>query len=180
MNPTTTETRQSREPDRSPAETDRREQENPAAATNNGKSEKRPAVRDETLPPPPGRASRRWVVLAVVILLATGAGGYLWYAFERTAAYETRLVLQGDIDVRQVNLAFKVDGRIAELKVDEGDSVRAGQVVGTLDKVYFHDDLRRPAPGGTTPSPTWSACRTAPGRRRSRRPERNWRSKRQT
>jgi HlyD family secretion protein len=81
-------------------------------------------------------------VLAVVILLATGAGWYQWHAFDRTAAYETRLVLQGDIDVRQVNLAFKVDGRIAELNVDEGDSVHAGQVVATLDKVYFDDDLR--------------------------------------
>src|SRR6516165_4508012 len=142
MNATTTETRQRPELDQSPAGAERREQENPRGETNNGMPEKRPAERDKSPRPPPGRAGRRWVVLGVVILLATGAGGYLWYAFDRTAAYETRLVLQGDIDVRQVNLAFKVDGRIAELNVDEGDSVHAGQVVATLDKVYFDDDLR--------------------------------------
>jgi HlyD family secretion protein len=51
-------------------------------------------------------------------------------------------VLQGNIDVRQVNLAFKVDGRIATLAVDEGDAVSAGQVIATLDKRYFEDDLR--------------------------------------
>jgi HlyD family secretion protein len=44
--------------------------------------------------------------------------------------------------VRQVNLGFKVDGRIATLAVDEGDAVSAGQVIATLDKSYFEDDLR--------------------------------------
>lgn len=44
--------------------------------------------------------------------------------------------------MRQVNLAFKVDGRITELNVDEGDSAYAGQVVASLDKVYFQDELR--------------------------------------
>ena len=44
--------------------------------------------------------------------------------------------------MRQVNLAFKVDGRIASLAVDEGDAVTAGQVVASLDKRYFEDDLR--------------------------------------
>jgi HlyD family secretion protein len=55
---------------------------------------------------------------------------------------QEQLVLQGNIDVRQVNLAFKVDGRIETLAVDEGDAVRAGRVVATLDKRYFEDDLR--------------------------------------
>src|SRR5262245_16711094 len=108
MNPTTTETRQPPGPDQSPAGADRWEPRNPGGETNNGKPEKRPAEEDKSPRPPPGRAGRPWVVLAVVILLATGAGGHQWYAFDRTAAYETRLVLQGDIDVRQVNLAFKV------------------------------------------------------------------------
>jgi HlyD family secretion protein len=81
--------------------------------------------------------SRRWLVPAALALLAAGAGGYLW-----SEPYETHLILQGNIDVRQVNLAFKVDGRIAELNVDEGDSAYAGQVVASLDKVYFQDELR--------------------------------------
>ncbi|MGO9469222.1 MAG: efflux RND transporter periplasmic adaptor subunit [Isosphaeraceae bacterium] len=44
--------------------------------------------------------------------------------------------------MRQVNLSFKVDGRIETLAVDEGDAVKAGQVVATLDKRYFQDELR--------------------------------------
>ncbi len=52
------------------------------------------------------------------------------------------IVLQGNVDVRQVNLAFKVAGRIAEMKVDEGDKVEASKIVASLDKSYFADEVR--------------------------------------
>jgi HlyD family secretion protein len=89
--------------------------------------------------PVPARG-RRW--LAVVALLLAGLAGGAWFYFTHRPAEENALVLQGNIDVRQVNLAFKVDGRIETLAVDEGDAVTAGQVIATLDKRYFHDDLR--------------------------------------
>ncbi|KIZ36941.1 HlyD family efflux transporter periplasmic adaptor subunit [Stutzerimonas stutzeri] len=43
------------------------------------------------------------------------------------------LVLYGNVDIRQVSLAFDGSGRVAELKVDEGDAVKAGQLLATLD-----------------------------------------------
>ncbi|MGA9548822.1 MAG: HlyD family efflux transporter periplasmic adaptor subunit, partial [Rhodomicrobium sp.] len=42
---------------------------------------------------------------------------------------------------RQVNLGFKVAGRIEILNVDEGDRVRTGQVLASLEKIYFEDTL---------------------------------------
>jgi HlyD family secretion protein len=45
------------------------------------------------------------------------------------------LVLQGNVDVRQVSLAFEDSGRIAEVRAQEGDRVKAGQVVAMLDTV---------------------------------------------
>jgi len=81
-------------------------------------------------------------LVLVAILLAAAGGLYGWYRYEEREIDQTQLTLQGNIDVRQVNLAFKVDGRIASLAVDEGDAVTAGQVVATLDKKYFEDDLR--------------------------------------
>jgi HlyD family secretion protein len=65
-----------------------------------------------------------------------------WYRYERTAAEGPAvLTIQGNIDVRQVNLSFKVAGRIDRLMVDEGDAVTAGQPVAVLDVRYFEDDL---------------------------------------
>ena len=75
-------------------------------------------------------------------MIAAAAGGGAWYYFEHRRQNDRSLVLQGNVDVRQVNLAFKVEGRIESLTVDEGDRVEANQLLATLDKRYFEDELR--------------------------------------
>jgi HlyD family secretion protein len=80
--------------------------------------------------------------LLVVVLVAGALGGAAWFASGRLQDPDARLVLQGNIDIRQVNLAFKVEGRIETLAVDEGDSVQERQVVATLDARYFEDEVR--------------------------------------
>ena len=86
-----------------------------------------------------GRHRWRWFAVLVVVLVM---GGTVCYVLAQDGGEQTQLVLQGNIDMRQVNLSFKVDGRIATLLVDEGDTVKAGQVVATLEKVYFDNELR--------------------------------------
>jgi HlyD family secretion protein len=93
-------------------------------------------------PAAPPALRRRWRRLAAVLLVAAGLGGAAWLYLSTEGEEQAQLVLQGNIDVRQVNLAFKVDGRIETLAVDEGDAVKAGQVVATLDKRYFNDEVR--------------------------------------
>ncbi|QVL31334.1 efflux RND transporter periplasmic adaptor subunit [Telmatocola sphagniphila] len=101
--------------------------------------------KNESPPPAPvaskrniGGWLRRLFALAVVASLIGGIG----WRFERTAAEApAELTLYGNIDVRQVNLAFKVAGRIDKLLVDEGDAVKSGQAIGTLEEKYFRDDL---------------------------------------
>jgi HlyD family secretion protein len=86
---------------------------------------------------------RRWSVrvltlITLACLLGVGIGRFQSVPSE----YEADLLLQGNVDVRQVNLSFKVPGRIESLTVDEGDQVKAGQVLAVLDADYFEDDLR--------------------------------------
>lgn len=88
----------------------------------------------------PGWGFLRWLAALLLVTVATGLGISYYLANRRVD--DGRLVLQGNVDVRQVNLAFKVEGRIETLAVDEGDAVRAGQVLATLDARYFDDDLR--------------------------------------
>jgi HlyD family secretion protein len=41
--------------------------------------------------------------------------------------------LSGNVDIRQVNLSFRVGGKLKKLRVDEGAQVKAGDVLGLLD-----------------------------------------------
>jgi HlyD family secretion protein len=77
--------------------------------------------------------------LALIIVLAMLAT-YLWRqrgANDPSAAFS----LSGNVDVHQVELAFRVSGRISAVKVQEGDKVSAGQVLAELDPVPFRTDV---------------------------------------
>jgi len=78
------------------------------------------------------------VLLIVLAVVAAGAG-YWWYTESLRDTGELRL--HGNVEVRQVNLGFKVAGRIETLAVDEGDRVRTGQTLASLEKIYFRETL---------------------------------------
>jgi HlyD family secretion protein len=77
--------------------------------------------------------------IGVAIVALVGFG---WWWLHRPSQ-NGALVLQGNVEVRQVNLGFKVAGRIKTLLVDEGATVREGQHLAELDKVYFEDTIRQ-------------------------------------
>lgn len=51
------------------------------------------------------------------------------------------LTLYGNVDIRQVDLAFRVPGRIAGIGPQEGEKVSAGQLLAELDKRPLEDVL---------------------------------------
>jgi HlyD family secretion protein len=85
--------------------------------------------------------TRRKIIVALALIAAGSVGAWWWTTY--SSSTDGRLVLQGNVEVRQVNLAFKVAGRIATLAVDEGATVIAGQKLASLEKVYFEDTLRQ-------------------------------------
>ncbi|MFC0322837.1 efflux RND transporter periplasmic adaptor subunit [Gallibacterium melopsittaci] len=81
--------------------------------------------------------------LIVLLLIIIGLSGfYLYQQHQRQAANLTELKLYGNVDIRDVNLGFKVAGRVEKLLVDEGDQVKAGDLLATLDAKSFQDELR--------------------------------------
>jgi HlyD family secretion protein len=85
---------------------------------------------------------RRLFVIPVLLLLFVAGGGAYWYFRIYEPAHADKLQLMGNVEVRQVNLGFKVGGRIDRLAVDEGDTVAAGALLASLDKRYFEDAIR--------------------------------------
>lgn len=82
--------------------------------------------------------------LLLLLILAGLAGGGYWLREEnrRKADDPSKgLVLYGNVDIRDVSLGFRVFGRIAELRFEEGDRVTAGTVLAVLDKQPFLDDV---------------------------------------
>ena len=74
---------------------------------------------------------RRLLALAV-LAVALAVGWFVW-THRRTVESPSVLVLHGNVDIRQVSLAFDGSGRIAEMHADEGDTVKAGTVLARLD-----------------------------------------------
>jgi membrane fusion protein PltH len=80
-----------------------------------------------------GIAVMKKVVAIMVIVGVVTALSVTWYHHRREARSTSVLVLHGNVDLRQVDLAFNGSQRIAAVLVEEGDRVAAGQVVGYLE-----------------------------------------------
>ncbi|MCG6863207.1 MAG: efflux RND transporter periplasmic adaptor subunit [Chromatiaceae bacterium] len=71
--------------------------------------------------------------LLLLPILLVGAGAAYWWLYGRVQMpVETALTLFGNVDIREVDLAFGTSEHIGELLVQEGDPVRPGQVLGRL------------------------------------------------
>ncbi|WP_016942606.1 secretion protein HlyD [Dickeya zeae] len=79
-----------------------------------------------------------WLALAVVIIAAVGYG-----LVQHRHQQNTPLTLYGNVDIRSVNLGFRVGGRLAALNVDEGDVVQPGQQLAGLDSTPLQNALQQ-------------------------------------
>lgn len=70
--------------------------------------------------------------LIIVVLVLIAAGAFAWW-LRRPRDAGNELVLYGNVDIRQVALAFEGSGRVAAVRAEEGDQVKAGTVLAVLD-----------------------------------------------
>ena len=78
------------------------------------------------------------IVIAAAVVLAAAAAAVL---FGLRGRRQRALVLYGNVDIREVDLAFRQAGRIQRVLVDEGSPVKAGDLVAELDAKPYRDAL---------------------------------------
>src|SRR5579864_2762184 len=89
---------------------------------------------------------KKWLrVILLIVVAAGGAAMYKWGGSSRNA--ENRVVISGNIELTEVNIAFKTAGRLIERNVDEGDVVKQGQVIARLDREQLTAQRDREAAG---------------------------------
>ncbi|ROQ28814.1 secretion protein HlyD [Gallaecimonas pentaromativorans] len=78
-------------------------------------------------------------LLLLLALAVLALAGYGWYRSQQPQTEP--LTLYGNVDIRELSLAFRQSGRLASLALQEGDSLSAGQEVATLDDQPFREAL---------------------------------------
>src|SRR5487761_1420861 len=76
-------------------------------------------------------------IVAVILLATAGVFARGWLSQRYIPA--TSVTLYGNVDIRQVQLAFNDNERIDKLLVDEGNAVHTGQLVAQLVQQRFSD-----------------------------------------
>jgi HlyD family secretion protein len=84
---------------------------------------------------------KRKRLIPVIVVVLAGIGYAAWHFNNNEEENGNRLILYGNVDIREVNLGFRVGGRVDRMHFEEGDTVHAGDVMAVLDKAPFQHDL---------------------------------------
>jgi len=79
------------------------------------------------------------IALPLVVMLLVAAGSYFF--LNRQTGEAGAITLHGNVDIREVELAFRQPGRITKLYFDEGATVKQGQLLAELDAKPYEDAL---------------------------------------
>lgn len=80
-------------------------------------------------------------LIPVVIVILCVVGGAAWFYHQPHIRKEIALTLYGNVDIREVTLGFRVPGKLVNLCYDEGDRVKAGEMVARLDAEPFSNQV---------------------------------------
>lgn len=77
---------------------------------------------------------KKKLIILIVIICAMSS---IYVYNHREKPNPNILTLFGNIEIRQVDLSFRVEGKIAKMLVEEGDAVKKGQLLGYLEDTNF-------------------------------------------
>ena len=93
---------------------------------------------------------KRKIIIPILLVVAAGvAAGYYWSGrFNRDSSH--RLLVSGNLELTQVDISFKVPGKLIELNVAEGTFVKKGTVIARIDREMVDRQRNRDEAGVTS------------------------------
>jgi len=97
---------------------------------------------------PPLRPQRRWrprvMIISLLLMIGTGAGiGWVWWQQHQMRLPPGVASGNGRLEADEIDIDTKFVGRIATLFADEGDMVRADQLVALMDTRDLEASLKK-------------------------------------
>ena len=104
-----------------------------------------PGLPVPALPVKPTSSRRWWLRLALALVVVTGGAGASYYWWHRLHPQLPPGVALGNgrLEADEIDIDTKYAGRIAEILADEGDMVKAGQVVARMDTRDLEASLKK-------------------------------------
>lgn len=77
-----------------------------------------------------------------MLALLIAGGVYLYTRFTKKSEPENQITLSGNIEAHESLISFKVQGRVIDLPIEEGQEVGPGQLLARLDDADYQQKLR--------------------------------------
>jgi HlyD family secretion protein len=102
---------------------------------------------------------RKLILVAIVAAVALGAIA-IWSRWPRESESNS-VVISGNLELTQVDIAFKIAGRIVELPLEEGDNIKKGQRIARIDQEQIRSQQAREQAGVVLAQAQIEQARTA-------------------
>jgi HlyD family secretion protein len=85
---------------------------------------------------------KRRLPILILLAAASAAGVYLYPRLARKTEPQNQLTLSGNIEAHESLVSFKVQGRVVDLPVEEGQRVEPGALLARLDDADYKQKVR--------------------------------------
>jgi HlyD family secretion protein len=80
-------------------------------------------------------------IVVALVILGVVAGAFYWYKYVRPTKNSGVLKVSGNIETTEVEMSFKIPGRVEKRFVDEGEMVEKGRPIAELEDADLQQDV---------------------------------------
>ena len=82
---------------------------------------------------------KKKIYISIISLVVISLGFFLFFYLREKYEEKKYLTIYGNVDIRQVDLGFRVFGRVTDVLYDEGDQVKPGDLLTILDDIPYKE-----------------------------------------